>query len=132
MAALLRIDLALPEPAYEQIVRGLRSLLVNGQLEPGEQLPTVRQLASDLGLNHNTVAAAYRLLAEEGWLELRQGRGVTVLERSKPRASRQSKAQFMRSLRELTVKALSDGLDEATIADSLELAAVTIRKERST
>ncbi|HEY5610295.1 MAG TPA: winged helix-turn-helix domain-containing protein, partial [Thermoanaerobaculia bacterium] len=54
---------------YAQIARELRLKLVNGDYKPGEQLPTVRELAEALRLNHNTVAAAYRLLAAEGWID---------------------------------------------------------------
>jgi GntR family transcriptional regulator len=127
----LRIDLSVPEPAYEQIVRSLRSLLVSGEFEAGEQLPPVRQLATDLGVNHNTVAEAYRMLAREGWLELRQGRGATVLLRSKPRPSRGSKDDFARRLRELVVKAIADGLGRSAIADALAAEAASVRKEPS-
>ena len=127
----LRIDLGLPLPAYEQIVRGLRSLLVAGELEPGEQLPTVRQLAGDLGLNHNTVAEAYRLLAKEGWLELRQGRGATVVARSSPRAWRAARETFGRHLADLTAKAIADGVPRTVIADELAAAAAAIRKGES-
>jgi GntR family transcriptional regulator len=125
----LRIDLSLPEPAYEQIVRALRTLLVSGALPPGEPLPPVRQLATDLGLNHNTVAEAYRLLAKEGWVELRQGRGATVLPRAKPRASREARDEFSRRLRELVVKAIADGLPRAAIAETLASEAAALRKE---
>jgi len=67
----LQIDLASLLPASEQIVRGLRATLLAGRFRPGDQLPSVRQLAVDLGVHHNTVAGAYRQLAEEGWLEQR-------------------------------------------------------------
>jgi DNA-binding transcriptional regulator YhcF (GntR family) len=128
MATVLKIDLALPEPAYEQIVRGLRALLVGGELAPGEQLPAVRQLAVDLGLNHNTVAEAYRLLAKEGWLDLRHGRGATVVARQSPRPSRASKSQFARQLQELIAKAISDGVPRAVIAEGLTGIAAEITK----
>jgi DNA-binding transcriptional regulator YhcF (GntR family) len=60
---ILQIDLSLATPAYEQIASGLRRLLVEGAFRPGDQLPTVRRLAMDLGVHHNTVAEAYRRLA---------------------------------------------------------------------
>ena len=63
---MLRIDLASRVPVYEQIANGLRAELVSGEFNPGEKLPTVRTLAIDLGVHHNTVAEAYRqLLAPE-------------------------------------------------------------------
>src|SRR6202012_3809883 len=71
----LRIDPDLPVPVYRQVVDGLRSLLVERALEPGDALPTVRELGMELGVHFNTVAEAYRLLAAEGWLDLRRRRG---------------------------------------------------------
>ena len=73
---ILRIDLASAVPAYAQIAAQLRALLVAGELPPGRRLPPVRQLALDLGVHHNTVALSYRTLADEGWLDLRRGRGA--------------------------------------------------------
>src|SRR6266478_1822573 len=60
---MLRIDLASRVPVYEQIANGLRAELVSGKFSPGEKLPTVRTLAINLGVHHNTVAEAYRQLA---------------------------------------------------------------------
>lgn len=119
----LRIDLASPRPVYEQIVGGLRALLVAGEFAAGEQLPTVRQLAIDLGVHHNTVAESYRVLAEEGWLDLRRGRGAVVLDRLHPKPSAQTKQGFARRLEELVAKAITDGLPRPAIAD--QMAALT-------
>lgn len=83
----VRIDLKLPVPVYRQIVDGLRVLLVGGKLTPGTVLPPVRRLAIDLGVHFNTVAQAYRALADEGWLHLQHGRGATVIARKDPSAS---------------------------------------------
>ncbi|NOZ95255.1 MAG: GntR family transcriptional regulator, partial [Acidobacteria bacterium] len=83
---LLRIDLASPVPAYRQIAAGLRTLLVHGDLPAGSRLPTIRELAMDLGVHPNTVAQAYRVLSDEGWLELRRRRGATVRQRPVPPA----------------------------------------------
>ncbi len=62
---MLRIDLASNVPVYEQIANALRADLVAGRFAPGDKLPTVRTLAIDLGIHHNTVAQAYRQLADE-------------------------------------------------------------------
>lgn len=120
---MLQIDLASEVPAYEQIVRGLRALLVSGRFQPGNQLPTVRQLAIDLAVHHNTVAEAYRVLAEEGWLDLRRGRRATVMERRAPSPAPEAKAQFVRRLEELVAKAIADGVPRTSIADQMGLLA---------
>lgn len=115
----VRIDLASAQPVYEQIVNGLRALLVSGEFSSGEQLPTVRQLAIDLGVHHNTVAEAYRVLAEEGWLDLRRRRGALVLERRDPKATPEAKQDFRKHLEELVAKAITNGVPRSAIADRM-------------
>ena len=107
---ILRIDLESAVPVYEQLSSGIRSELVAGRLRPGDQLPTVRELALNLGVHHNTVAEAYRLLAREGWLDLRRGRGAMVIARQQPEPSEQARIDFARRLRELAAKAIADGV----------------------
>jgi len=117
--AVLQIDLASDLPASEQIVRGLRATLLAGQFRPGDQLPSVRQLATDLGVHHNTVAGAYRQLAEEGWLDLRRGRGATVIERPAPALTPRAQAQFRQRLDEVVVKALAEGVPAGGVVHEL-------------
>ena len=64
----LSIDRAHDTPVYEQVADQIRRLVASGRLNPGTSLPSVRQLASDLGVNLNTVARAYRVLEGEGFL----------------------------------------------------------------
>ena len=122
-STVLRIDLASHTPVFRQIADGLRALLVQGAFKPGDRLPTVRQVAIDLAMHHNTVAQAYRLLADEGWLDLRRHHGATVLERRSQRASSASQQNFSQRLRELTARAVADGVDAKTIARQLGLLA---------
>lgn len=76
-------------PLYEQIVQQLRALINGGKLSPGNQLPTTRQLAVELGINFNTVARAYRLLDQEGLISTQQGRGTFILD-PKGKSSREN------------------------------------------
>lgn len=115
----LRIDLGSQRPAYEQIVSGLRALLVAAEFEPGDRLPPVRQLAIDLGVHHNTVAESYRVLAEEGWLDLNRGRGAIVRKPPGRKASAAEEQAFARQLEELAAKAIADGVPRASIAERL-------------
>ena len=119
----LRIDLDSNVPAYRQIVDGLRILLVNGKLAPGSELPSVRRIAVDLGVHFNTVAEAYRTLADEGWLELRHGRGATVVERDAPAASAGKVTEFRRRLRALVAEMQSQGASAAKLSVELRTAA---------
>jgi len=77
---LIEVDLRGHVPVYVQIVERIGALIAGGALKPGDQLPTVRQLATDLRVNFNTVARAYRLLDEASVISTQQGRGTYVLE----------------------------------------------------
>jgi DNA-binding transcriptional regulator YhcF (GntR family) len=116
----IRIDLAAPVPAYRQIVDALRVLLVDGACAPGDVLPSVRRLAIELGVHFNTVGEAYRELANEGWLDLRHGRGATVIERGKPAPAAPGRLQeFRTQLRSLVAQMRSAGVSSARIAAEL-------------
>jgi GntR family transcriptional regulator len=116
----IRIDLDSPTPLYRQIGDAIRALLVAGNLVPGDVLPPVRRLAIDLGLHFNTVAEAYRMLALEGWLDLRRGRGAEVLERPvRTTAAHDVETKFAQRLREHVAATRAAGLSPATIAQHL-------------
>ncbi len=76
----VRINTASRIPIYIQIVDRIRHLVATGALEPGEQLPTIRQLAVDLRVDPNTVARAYSILDKEGVISTQQGRGTFIAE----------------------------------------------------
>src|SRR5260370_21580371 len=116
---MLRIDLVSRLPVYAQIANGLRAELVSGQFSPGAKLPTVRALAVSLGVHHNTVAEAYRQLADEGWLELKRHHGAIVRERDRPRAGPETMERFTRPLRELVAKGLADGLSPSLLGRAM-------------
>jgi len=127
---ILRIDLDSDVPAYRQIVDGLRILLVEGKLAPGSELPSVRRIAVDLGVHFNTVAEAYRTLAEEGWLDLRHGRGATVIKRDAPPAAKAERVQeFRHRLRALVAEVRSQGASAAKLTLELRNLADELRNE---
>jgi DNA-binding transcriptional regulator YhcF (GntR family) len=127
---ILRIDLGSPTPVYRQIVDSLRALLVGGAFAPGGRLPTVREMAIDLGVNHNTVAEAYRLLAGEGWLELKRHHGATVILRPAQRAGPARQEDFVQRLRELAARAIADGVDKEEVAKLLSALAENLKHSR--
>lgn len=76
----IRIDPDSTMPIYLQIIYSIKHQVATGQLQPGGQLPTVRMLATDLGINPNTVARAYDTLDTEGVITTQRGRGTYVRE----------------------------------------------------
>ena len=77
----LTVDTNDKRPLYQQIVDGVKALIARGDLREGATLPSVRQVAGDLGVNLNTIAVAYRRLQKEGFLSIRHGTGTVVLSR---------------------------------------------------
>ena len=63
---------------FEQVAAEIRRAILDGEARPGERLPPAKDLAAELGVNTNTVLRSLRLLRDEGLLEFRRGRGVTV------------------------------------------------------
>jgi GntR family transcriptional regulator len=92
-------------PIYAQIDRGLRAAIAAGRLRPGDQLPTVRQLAVDLRVNANTVARVYADLEREGVLETRRGVGTFV---RASRAEARSVHEHTRRLKAFVTRLLAD------------------------
>ena len=77
----LTVDANDKRPLYQQIVDGVKALIARGDLREGVTLPSVRQVAGDVGVNLNTIAFAYRQLQEEGFLTVRHGAGAVVSSR---------------------------------------------------
>ncbi len=94
----LNLDFHSGLPIYTQIVNQIQSQLVNGILKPGDQLPTVRALASDLRVNFNTVARAYRILDEARIISTQQGRGTYITEIPPPEVSEKLRHESLAAL----------------------------------
>jgi GntR family transcriptional regulator len=72
---------------YQQVAAEIRRAIADGEAKPGERLPPARDLATVLGVNTNTVLRSLRLLQDEGLLELRRRRGITVAGGTNPAAA---------------------------------------------
>jgi GntR family transcriptional regulator len=101
----IKIDFRSGIPIYIQIMEQVKRLVETGVLRPGDQLPTVRQLAADLRVNFNTVARAYRLLDEAGIISTQHGRGTYILEVETPGNYQEQRKQ---ALAEITRQYLVD------------------------
>jgi GntR family transcriptional regulator len=108
------IDPRSPTPLYAQIASRLRLAVSAGELRPGDALPSVRRLASQLRVNPATVVQAYRDLEAEGFLDIRQGAGTFVREVPAGRRTSERLHQATLLVRQLIANAsrLGVSLDE--------------------
>jgi GntR family transcriptional regulator len=74
----VKVDRAAPVPLHDQVAAQIRRAIADGEAKPGERLPLAKDLAAVLGVNKNTVLRALHILRDEGLLEFRRGRGITV------------------------------------------------------
>jgi GntR family transcriptional regulator len=117
----LRIDFQSSIPIFEQIAEQLLENIENGGLEPGTQLPTVRQLAVELGINFNTVARAYRLLDQRSIITTQRGRGTFVLDPPKAKTSLNTKRKRIKELTQFYIrKATNLGFSPEEIKEQFE------------
>ena len=101
----LHLDFHSGLPIYTQIINQIQSQLANKIIKPGDQLPTVRALASELRVNFNTIARAYRILDEARIISTQQGRGTYITEIPSPEVSERLRHE---SLEALTLRFLSE------------------------
>jgi GntR family transcriptional regulator len=122
--ALLSIDSNDPTPIYAQLERALRAGIATGRLQPGDQLPTVRQLAVDLRVNANTVARVYAELERAAVIETRRGVGSFI---SATPAQARPPREHERRLRAFATRVLADA-DSAGFALDEVIAALRAHK----
>ncbi len=128
----IQLDFGSDVPIYNQIVAQVQELVLTGALHPGDQLPTVRQLAAELRVNFNTVARAYRILDESRLISTQQGRGTYILDRPDPH---KSEAARRRTLEELACRyrdsALGLGFSAGEVLAALKTLLSTKAEESS-
>jgi DNA-binding transcriptional regulator YhcF (GntR family) len=118
VAPALRVDLSSPVPPYEQLRAQIAGLIGSGGLSPDDRLPSVRQLAADLGLAGGTVARAYRELEQSGLVEGRGRHGTVVRRDAAPDAGQRGRQrELAEAADQLARTARNLGLgDEAALA----------------
>jgi len=101
----LSINPRSPKPVYQQVVDGVKEAVAKGILEQGDRMPSVRELAAEMTINHNTVARAYQELERDHLIEVVRGRG-TFIAASRPRADRDERVRAVAAhIRELLIEA---------------------------
>ena len=130
----IRIDSNSAVPIYLQIIYSVKHQVAIGRLKLGEQLPTVRMLATDLRINPNTVARAYDILDTEGVITTQRGRGTYVrVHPDDARLTRVRKDQLKAMMDNVVSNALSLGYPAEEIKEAFEVElAHWMRQRRST
>jgi GntR family transcriptional regulator len=117
----MRIDPDSAVPIYLQIVHSIKHQVATGRLTPGQQLPTVRELAADLRINPNTVARAYDQLDGDNVITTQQGRGTYVRERPDQAHLTRVRQEQLKALMDNAVgKALSMGYTAQEIREAFD------------
>jgi DNA-binding transcriptional regulator YhcF (GntR family) len=117
------LDLQTGVPVYRQIVDQVRGAVASGALHPGDQLPTVRQLAVDLEVNPNTVVRAYRELEYGGLLETHQGTGTFISEQKFPGAADERDRQLGQIVMDAIARAGAAGFTVQELLERMRVAA---------
>lgn len=114
------IDLHTGVPVYRQLIDQVRGGIAAGSLAPGDQLPTVRQLAVDLAINPNTVMRAYRELELGGLLETHQGTGTFVSNKKLEKKSAERERQLGQMVSDFAARAGASGFTLEELIDRLQ------------
>jgi len=126
----LKVDMHSRAPIYLQIVERVKHMVATGELQPGDQLPTVRQLAQHLQVNFNTVARAYTALHNAGVACSQQGRGTFVRERLDGRALAHLRTEKLSALAgSAVIEALSLGYTPTEVRAAFSAAVKRVEKE---
>ncbi|MFD4633781.1 GntR family transcriptional regulator [Streptomyces sp. NPDC058284] len=111
---LLRLNTSDPRPLHEQVAGAIRRAIAEGECSPGDRLPPARDLSQALGVNANTVLRGLRTLRDEGVLEFRRGRGVTVADGADRRSV------MLEQVRALVAAAAREGYSKADIIEMIK------------
>lgn len=115
-----RLDLGSGVPVYRQIIDQVLGGIASGSLEPGAQIPTVRQVAVDLAINPNTVVRAYRELEIRGVLETQQGTGTFISRQKIKRDDVERRRQLNQLVTDFVSRAGAAGFTVAELLEQLK------------
>ncbi|MGD6816963.1 GntR family transcriptional regulator [Metabacillus sp. 113a] len=117
---MIQIDPRSSTPIYEQVVQSMKELCLKGALKPGDKLPSVRELATIIIANPNTVSKAYKELEREGIIETLRGRGTFVSENVKIKLDEGKTEMLKEQLKTLIIDAAYAGIDVSQLHDWLD------------
>ncbi len=121
LAGRLSLDFHSDEPITLQIVRQIKALVAEGALNPGDQLPTVRELAIDLRINFSTVSRAYRILDEQRLISTQRGRGTYIWDADGPARSQEAAAQVTaEQLAQMARRFITEAVEQGAELEQIE------------
>ncbi|WP_288222165.1 GntR family transcriptional regulator [uncultured Clostridium sp.] len=109
---MLKIDSRISVPIYEQVIIGIKELIIKGVLKEGDKLPSVRELSSILTINPNTVSKAYTELEKENIVEVIKGKGTFISNNYKNNISKEKLNKLVIDFKRLILEANYLGLEE--------------------
>ena len=114
---MVHLDYRDARPIYAQIIDGIRDEITAGILEPGEKLPSVRELAASLAINPNTIQRSYRSLELEGWIATVPGKGCFVC--GSGQLKKREQDRILQQLDEIVSQLHAMGMTTEEITDHL-------------
>ena len=115
---MVHLDYRDARPIYTQIMDGFKEQIASGILQPGDKLPSVRELASHLAINPNTIQRSYRQLEMEGWIVTVPGKGCFVC--SNEKLAEEEKKRLLAQFDEVTEGLLSFGISRDSLIARLQ------------
>ncbi|MFG1942091.1 GntR family transcriptional regulator [Nonomuraea sp. NPDC048826] len=119
---LISIDHASPQPLADQVAASVRAALASGAAEPGDRLPSARDVAAALGINLHTVLRGYQQLRDEGLVELRRGRAAVITD-----SADRLRVQLAEAAEEFARVALRAGVSEEEALEAARAAWHAVR-----
>ncbi|ALC82078.1 MULTISPECIES: GntR family transcriptional regulator [Bacillus] len=114
---MIEIDPRSSTPIYEQIIQKIKELCLRGIMKPGDKLPSVREMASMIIANPNTVSKAYKELEREGVIETLRGRGTFISETAKMSLDEGKVTMIKEQLKQIIIEAHYAGVDMTMLHD---------------
>lgn len=114
---IIQLDMQSDVPIYTQLVNQIIEGIASQRLQKGEALPSVRSLASDIGVNLHTVNKAYTLLKQEGYIQIHRQKGVVVHPDGMPPANSEFKLKQHEQIRPIIAEAILRGISQEELLE---------------
>lgn len=127
---IIELDMQSDVPIYTQLVHQIIEGIASGRLKPGEPLPSVRNLASDIGVNLHTVNKAYTLLKQDGYIQVHRQKGVVVHPEGMPPVTEDFLNKQLEELRPIVAEAICRGMTQDDLLKTVEQIYLNITQTR--